>query len=1274
MRWRSPMSTSPASPQSRCNCVGRITERCALPPNASPYLVHGPRRQLSAQEKYRNRGGDWGKDLKAGPNLEQSLAAALDQAHHPRHGELSLGERVSEHPPLLAERNGGLHRPVPVWGSENGVQETRAIPLIVELTLSVTIDLFCRRETTSAMDGGPRPRVRRTPRDRESTSYLPAQTEEDVQRLQPWLTQLRVENEMLRRNIDWGDYQRLMGTMGSVRSHQSSLERMLLSIDSGFQRLHRCHDHPSAVDVADSAEPDLRTLDEMDPMEAPPKTAAFRARVTPPPLDRVRQRPAVSPIVVTTTKVGSPGQGIKASPVAVPRIVIDVRSVGESNRGIRYESLVPPSAVTEEPSPYVLPVVEPEVIPEPVAAVESKKRVSWVDTSAEWGGQDSAGASDGYSAGYRVTEPVVSNQASDSPQPALPASPSPAAATSSPLSASATTATESTSAAAAMATTSTVTTTTDSVSAVPIVDTVADSSVANGTGLDSGHGLLARGSSSPTVGDATANTTPACSSDTDEHGLLPARARVTIAENKRLEEQAAAKGSAWVAPSEPIRTKTVRLTSSELWQLFLPPLVALGVLNRSVRSARQARHRAMLRGLGLLHWLPKQQQKHQRSTKLFALGCIARVPLLRLASSTGPKLFAAGALFMWGRWARVVAAQQQAREAKRKAQEARQKAKELEKAAANRRYVRWQSIADSQISSGSMWATDGASEGVSVSALEATEAAIVEEFTIVKEDRGASEGSSAKQSKGPKVVSVLDANDCKQAELVLSMLIRRLPLSEMREAIESMNDEALGGAEVALRLLRAEACYVPRNVARAKAEKLLEDQKRSVADEYMLEVVDQVPFVQLRLKYMCFQEVFTELFERATANVGTLRSCIEELRSSDKYRTLLTQVVLPLGNKLRGVQTRAFRITDLAKLHATKNSQGTTFLEVVVRFCVSNCPLLVDLDEEFGTIIATPASKLHLHDAKAAVRDAEAELRPVMSLLDKAPECNFSPEAMRAIDDAAREAKEQLDALKDSVTMAEQEFKGLCSYLAETSEDITPPVIFGAIKSFLADLRQATSKELRRQQALARQNKKLAEQQAKQQTAAQQESADDDGDEDNEETEILQDFSDTSRTEDVDSDSSPNHDNVGEPPMVMRTPPPARAAMALGRAASAGPSHGTPALNARQRRATMLVSQASLTGSPLRAVKSSTCPSPDSIRLSKRALTLASRGKTVAFAGDDGEGITPDVAASLDKALRRFMDKRLSTTTGRSSSPPPGAASEKLAPSAIRRRRATLAV
>jgi hypothetical protein len=511
------------------------------------------------------------------------------------------------------------------------------------------------------------------------------------------------------------------------------------------------------------------------------------------------------------------------------------------------------------------------------------------------------------------------------------------------------------------------------------------------------------------------------------------------------------------------------LTGEELWQVMSQSLLLVAMVDRTIRDHRRSRQAGVLKMLGLPLCGLKRQARARHAVAMFALGSCVQAARRRLVKRLAPVLLCAGMFVGLGRESNAAGLAEEKLQSKKRAKEAKARAKAEAKAASSRRFVRWQSIEQSSISAQSMWAQETEDVAVDAAALASQEEAIVAEFTIRKKALGVDEAGAAKaKPAGPRVVSQLDAKERQTAELVLSMILKKLSIDEVRQAINDLDIEGLGGNEVAQRLLRAEACFdapVIRNINEAV---LQPGEQRSIADDFAAGVVGTTPLAKERLQFMAFEPVFEDLFDRAFGLIDQFRGCVREVSASSKYRLLLTRVVLPLGNKLRGIESAAFRVTDLPKLHATKNSQGTTFLQVVVRFCMENCPLLIDLDDEFDMCSSISLSRLSIQDIVSSFRECEREVKPLQALSAKGNEAGM-PDALQArVAHNLRSAESRVQSLRSDLDNLQEEFSDLCEYLAEDEASITPKEIFTAIKTFLADLNKTIQGEERRKQARER--------------------------------------------------------------------------------------------------------------------------------------------------------------------------------------------------------------
>lgn len=224
-----------------------------------------------------------------------------------------------------------------------------------------------------------------------------------------------------------------------------------------------------------------------------------------------------------------------------------------------------------------------------------------------------------------------------------------------------------------------------------------------------------------------------------------------------------------------------------------------------------------------------------------------------------------------------------------------------------------------------MWTSDsperGAGPSIDTSALSKHQQLLIDKFTDSKKPKGKGKGkgkgsksSGASASGGGakhETVSVLDAKDRKQAELAISFVLKKYSEISLREALLQIDMGPVGGKDTAQRLILAEGCFEPSNVRKAQAVQLKPGQTLAPADSFMRNVVSEVSLVKQRLSFLVLDEVFDDRYAKASQLLDTFRSCCAEVSTSSRYKYLLKQVVLPLGNALRGHSSQGFRVADL---------------------------------------------------------------------------------------------------------------------------------------------------------------------------------------------------------------------------------------------------------------------------------------------------------------------------------------------------------------------------
>lgn len=417
------------------------------------------------------------------------------------------------------------------------------------------------------------------------------------------------------------------------------------------------------------------------------------------------------------------------------------------------------------------------------------------------------------------------------------------------------------------------------------------------------------------------------------------------------------------------RVKVVTVRTEELWALpsVRGRLAGLGLLAVMARRARRRSVAAALLGLGMVARVCRQSREARVAAKVLALGVVAGSRRRRVVGSLSVRLFAVGLPLLEQRWdasARAAAAEAEQRKAQKQA------AKLARAESAKVRQVRWGVLTQADVAEGSMWARQGG-EGAGEQESGQAAASDVDDlmgrvklaFAKAAPAQGRSGGadskpSKAKPAKPAKVSLIADAKAQRALGIGIAGAVRGTTLDELGNGIAQLDADALGGLDAAEALLGMME-EVPAEAEAAVRGFQGDPATLDLPEQFILRCVVGVPRAKERLALATAQASLSDSMRIVRQRSELVEKACAEVRGSWRFRFLLRDVVVPIGNQLNAGtklgQAAGVRIDTLSSLVQTRTADNRTFLRFIVEGLVESDDGadLLHVVDDFPTITGT---------------------------------------------------------------------------------------------------------------------------------------------------------------------------------------------------------------------------------------------------------------------------------------------------------------------------------
>jgi len=224
---------------------------------------------------------------------------------------------------------------------------------------------------------------------------------------------------------------------------------------------------------------------------------------------------------------------------------------------------------------------------------------------------------------------------------------------------------------------------------------------------------------------------------------------------------------------------------------------------------------------------------------------------------------------------------------------------------------------------------------------------------------GGGSGGGKKKEKGGKTLQ-LDQGAAKNIEIAIAGTLGKMSLEAAADAIRSLDFEAMPSS-TAETLLNAKQAFEIGAVAPVKRHiddgKEPIDESYSLTDRFIAKVVVGVPACVLRLRCMAFMGTMRELEEEVVDRSELLLAVCEEVKASRKFKLLLRDVILPLGNHLnetagnKAAGAAGIRMSSLNQTVMLRSRSGASFLEFIVETLWRHSRRLLAVVDEFPSLM-----------------------------------------------------------------------------------------------------------------------------------------------------------------------------------------------------------------------------------------------------------------------------------------------------------------------------------
>ncbi|CAN6171994.1 unnamed protein product [Urochloa humidicola] len=351
-------------------------------------------------------------------------------------------------------------------------------------------------------------------------------------------------------------------------------------------------------------------------------------------------------------------------------------------------------------------------------------------------------------------------------------------------------------------------------------------------------------------------------------------------------------------------------------------------------------------------------------------------------------------------------------------------------------------------------------------------------FTIAPKAKGGSKSEGRGKSLGskPDKVQLIDLRRANNTEIMLTKI--KMPLSDMMSAALALDDSVLDADQIES-LIK----FCPTKEEMELLKNYTGDKEvLGKCEHFFLELM-KVPRVESKLRIFAFKIQFQSQIRDVRKNLQTVSSACEELRSSEKLKVIMKNILL-IGNTLnqgtpRG-QAVGFRLDSLLKLIETRATNGRmTLMHFLCKSLAEKSPEVMDFHEDLVSLEA--ASKLQL---KALAEEQQA----VVKGLEKVEQELTASESDGPVSDVFRKTlKEFIDCSSADVSSLSAFYSevgrsadALALYFGEDPAKFPFEQVATTLLTFVGLFRKATDENYKQIEAEKKKAQKEAEKEANQ--------------------------------------------------------------------------------------------------------------------------------------------------------------------------------------------------
>ncbi|XP_035820013.1 formin-like protein 12 isoform X6 [Zea mays] len=351
-------------------------------------------------------------------------------------------------------------------------------------------------------------------------------------------------------------------------------------------------------------------------------------------------------------------------------------------------------------------------------------------------------------------------------------------------------------------------------------------------------------------------------------------------------------------------------------------------------------------------------------------------------------------------------------------------------------------------------------------------------FTIAPKTKAGPKSEGRGKSLGTKSdkVQLIDLRRANNTEIMLTKI--KMPLPDMMSAALALDDSVLDADQIE-NLIK----FCPTKEEMELLKNYSGDKEALGKCEHFFLELMKVPRVESKLQIFAFKIQFQSQIRDVRKNLQTVSSACEELRSSEKLKVIMKNILL-IGNTLnqgtpRG-QAVGFRLDSLLKLIDTRATSGRmTLMHFLCKSLAEKSPEVMDFHEELVNLEAS--SKLQLKaladEQLAVVKGLEKVEQELTASESDGPVSDVFRKTLKEFIDCSSADVRSLSAFYSEVGKSAD---GLAVYFGEDPAKFPFEQVATTLLTFVGLFRKAHDENLKQIEAEKKKAQKEAEKEANQ--------------------------------------------------------------------------------------------------------------------------------------------------------------------------------------------------